>query len=633
MKRIIIIPLALALALALPGPGTARTARDEAGVDEWCGTRISTPAISLARHRFNKARRQLGQADRIAVGEPLAQVGPKVRKQLNVAVIEDDGTIFPPPNLFDLDRSGVQFKRGPAGTRAEAFLGGVSGDRGDRITIGDDASRTIDLPFAFNFFGTVHRRVFLNSDGNLTFGQADNASTARSLIRFLEGPGRIAGYFLDLDPSAASGDAGVYLLRRPGLVRITWLRVPRFGQSDANTFQITLFPGGRITIGFTDVDARQGIVGVSPGGPGNIQLVDFSQQLPVRPTASAIAERFRSVSEIDDMAVARAVLSTVRDEYDMIMVFADFPVDLEGAIAYHAPVKNQIRGIDPFGAFDLSSQYGSNGRLEGFIQMGSLAQYPSGPDARLGFFSTRTGITIAAHEFGHRWLSFARFRTPQGTISTDLLGRQMGHWSFLLDSDGSIMEGNDIRDNGDGTFTTLETYQGFSPLDLYLMGFRRPDEVPPFFYVQGSNLAADTAPSSGVQITGQRRNVNINQVISAMGPRVPNAAGSQKVIQVAVALLGRQGQPPSLASIQKANRYRNRLATYVRQKTGGRGRVATFLRLRQPAATAAASTAAASAPQAAPGGAAPAVAPGAGAETPRPEPTRRFDRADEPERR
>ncbi len=574
----------LALTLILPATGAARTVR-EPGIAGFCATRASTPAISFARHEFNQRRLASARGDRLAVGQPGIQSAIKVTKQRHIAVIEDDGTIFPPANLFDLAPQGeapmgVQFRRSGRSTRAQAFLGGVSTTRGERLEIGDDASRAIDLPFTFRFYGVAYTRVFLNSDGNLTFTRAESASTARSLSRFIDGPPRIAVDFLDLDPSAATGSGGVYLLVEPGRVRITWLEVPEFGIDNSNTLQVTLYPNGRIVLAYADVDARGGIVGVSPGGPGPVNLVDFSSQLPLAGKRDAIAEQFSEEPQIDDQAAARAVLSTVRDEYDVIVLFADFRVDLEGdAFAYNAAIKNDIRGIGDGIGYDFSAQYGSDGHLEAFVQMGSLANYPTAPNNFIRF-SEAPGIGILAHEVGHRWLAFVRFINGQGQRSTDLLGRQMGHWSFLMDTDGSVMEGNDIRDNGDGTFTTVATWQGFSKLDQYLMGFRRASEVPPFFYVSGSQLDPEGAPSTNVKITGQRQDVTIDQIIASEGPRVPNFAGAQKTIKIAFALLGKKGQPPSAASIRKVSRYRNRLASYFREQTGGEGRIKSSLRLK-----------------------------------------------------
>ena len=68
----------------------------------------------------------------------------------------------------------------------------------------DDASRQT-LPFSFSFYGGQQSSVFVNSDGNLTFEDADTASDTRGFARLLGGPPRIAPFFADLDPSTAGG--------------------------------------------------------------------------------------------------------------------------------------------------------------------------------------------------------------------------------------------------------------------------------------------------------------------------------------------------------------------------------------------------------------------------------------------
>src|SRR5205085_9717323 len=78
----------------------------------------------------------------------------------------------------------------------------------------DDDSRLVPLPFSFPFFGNTYREVYVNSDGNLTFTAADNASTDRSLGRMTAGPPRISPLFDDLNPAAPAG--GVRVLGHPG---------------------------------------------------------------------------------------------------------------------------------------------------------------------------------------------------------------------------------------------------------------------------------------------------------------------------------------------------------------------------------------------------------------------------------
>ena len=80
---------------------------------------------------------------------------------------------------------------------------------GDRITLQDDDSARVALPFTFPYYAGRYTETFLNSDGNLTFEVEEHASTDRNVARFLTGPPRIAPLFDDLDPSrpAASSAA------------------------------------------------------------------------------------------------------------------------------------------------------------------------------------------------------------------------------------------------------------------------------------------------------------------------------------------------------------------------------------------------------------------------------------------
>ena len=78
-----------------------------------------------------------------------------------------------------------------------------------------------------------------------------------------------------------------------------------------------------------------------------------------------------------------------------------------------------------------------------------------------------------------------------------------------MDSDASVMEGNDIQDLGGGSFRTVGTVSRYSPLDQYAMGLRTEAEVPAFFYVDSptnvSNGAkSDSAPRTGVTFSGTR---------------------------------------------------------------------------------------------------------------------------------
>lgn len=134
------------------------------------------------------------------------------------------------------------------------------------VPLGDDDSKSIDLGFSFQLFGKSYTKVFVNSDGNLTFGAGDK-STDRSLTRFLTGAPRIAALFADLDPSTGGGvsvstDGGTS-------ATITYTSVPVWGGGGTNSMSVKLASDGTITVSLDSVNAGSFIVGVSQGGAGN----------------------------------------------------------------------------------------------------------------------------------------------------------------------------------------------------------------------------------------------------------------------------------------------------------------------------------------------------------------------------
>ena len=67
-----------------------------------------------------------------------------------------------------------------------------------------------------------------------------------------------------------------------------------------------------------------------------------------------------------------------------------------------------------------------------------------------------------------------------------------------MDSDGSVMEGNEIEDQGGGTFRTASSTEKYSRLDLYAMGLATDAEVPRWFYIDApiSDFDREDAPRS-----------------------------------------------------------------------------------------------------------------------------------------
>jgi hypothetical protein len=143
----------------------------------------------------------------------------------------------------------------------------------DRITISldDDATQAIGIPFSFAYQGQNWSSVFVNANGNLTFG-AGNTDFSESVSELLSGPPRIAALWDDLSPQ----EGEVFVEANATSWTVRYVNVPQFLAGDSNSFAITLSADGAVTVAYSDVTALDGIAGVTEGGgarsPGETDL-------------------------------------------------------------------------------------------------------------------------------------------------------------------------------------------------------------------------------------------------------------------------------------------------------------------------------------------------------------------------
>ncbi len=366
-----------------------------------CGTFRGRGQLEIAKH--------LDLRERLDRRGASALQAPRLEVSGDLVLMTDDGSLVREANPFDLRERSMLFS--PAGSRAFLYRSGGDGvepGAGEPIEIGDDVSRAFELPFEFPFLGQRYRQLFLNSDGNFTFGEGDSASTERGLERFLSGPPRIALFFADLDPSAGGQ---VRVLSVPDRFVVTWDAVPEWGEEAPNTLQIEIVPDGTIYMRYGAVmNAGSGIVGVAPGGSADVSLVDLSGE--PREIAGAIAERFQRGRTIDNVGVAKSFYRELADQYDSLVVWTNFDSDEDDAFAYSAPVSNDVSGTGD-DLYDFTEFWGSEGALETYVFMGDVNRYPREPTGRvLGAASRPTTLGLLAHEVGHRFLTSARIVHP-----------------------------------------------------------------------------------------------------------------------------------------------------------------------------------------------------------------------------
>ena len=526
----------------------------------FCGTTRETPNETLFLHR------QAVRARAARLLKPMAAATPSANRDIgNIAIIEDGNGVVERMNQFNLDNSTLTFT--PSAPNAAQYRYSVAQQGYDPAAasqgtplaaLDDDDTRLVSLPFAFPFFGVNYNQVYVNSDGNLTFTVGDFASTDRSLGRMTAGPPRISPLFDDLNPAQTAG--GVRVLADSTRLVVSWVNVPEYAQSGTGllqTFQVTLYPDGRVQFSYAaGISPSSAVVGIAPGNlQGSTTLVDFSTD-PSGNYSAAVAERFGNTLAIDIVTVAQQFYQTHEDAYDYLVIYNNEGIQsMPGAVAYESTVRSSGTGYG-YPVQDAGQQYGSASRLQSVINMGQLDEYPVDHTQLVPLRASvgDTPLTILGHEAGHLFLALASVTDPNAPTSQPMLGYGGVHWSFVYDSEASLLEGERIADKGAGVsprFLTTDTVQGYSPLDQYLMGFLPPAQVPDTFYVTNypASISPLSHPLSGVPFDGARQNVSVNDIIQVEGRRTPDSTVAQRRFRFAFILVAPQGSQPDVTQI------------------------------------------------------------------------------------
>lgn len=257
--------------------------------------------------------------------------------------------------------------------------------------------------------------------------------------------------------------------------------------------------------------------------------------------------------------IEEGFLAVHPDDAQFIVVYTTFNL-VDGVGAFYQALANDVAGIGyaHAAAFDpvIPAEFFDdtpNSQFMGMLHMNNWRKF-----VKLG-----TGeiddwwiSLVFGQELGHAWLAFPHVAGGVGK-SDLLLGRSQAHWSFYMHSNGSPVEGHRWTDNGDGTFTAtkLEEFE-FSDLDLYLMGLMDPKEVEPWFVIEDPHDCVDSAlpdkacpkPNSFLfkadtfTVSGTRRDVTIDDVIQAEGPRVPAYPDAPDEFGLSFLLIKRPGE-------------------------------------------------------------------------------------------
>jgi hypothetical protein len=278
--------------------------------------------------------------------------------------------------------------------------------------------------------------------------------------------------------------------------------------------------------------------------------------------------------------VACSIITTLGDKFDFIASYSDFRVDNpEGGTPSTGPRGGNVSGIGT--STNGLESYCSKGELQWMyvepVSTSAVQIQERSPDGRMTDYNY--AMSQIGHELGHRWAADARALVNGETI---LLGPV--HWEtgvhlpaafpYSNPIEADAMGGSTWKENGDGTYTQLDRdyyspAKGYSWLGLYLMGFAKPDEVPPFFVLRNRQRVGQDSAGHPI-FKADKTVITIQDVIAAMGPRVPDAEHSQKKFNTAIVIMTLPGKAPTKELISSANNIAEHWIAYWSKTTGGR---------------------------------------------------------------
>lgn len=227
-----------------------------------------------------------------------------------------------------------------------------------------------------------------------------------------------------------------------------------------------------------------------------------------------IDDTYVSSGNIDWAKVTKRFLVDHPDVFDFVTYYIDTSTGLPGQGSFHSGIYNKTTGINYYAGSNLDrrSTFGST-KLQAFLSIGWIGNY------------------VLLQEFGHMWGAYTRNRdTATSPRRYDLLisssGQGIFHWGRFFDNDHSPMDydGIDWQALGGNRYQShgiADDYFHFCPLDLYLMGLTRSSQVGSFYAIQSPSANSGT-------ITGTRKNMSVQNVIWAEGPRNPAYPNTQR---------------------------------------------------------------------------------------------------------
>jgi len=284
--------------------------------------------------------------------------------------------------------------------------------------------------------------------------------------------------------------------------------------------------------------------------------------------------------------VTCSIIKTLGDKFDFVATYSDFRVDNpEGGTPSTGPRGQTVSGIGT--TTNGLENYCSQGQLQWMyvepVSTAAVQIQERSPDGRMTDYNY--AMSQIGHELGHRWAADARAIVNGETITLGPV-----HWAagvhlpaafpYSNPEEADAMGGSTWKENADGTFTQLDRdyyspAKGFSWLALYLMGLAKPEEVKPFFILRNLERTTQTDAANHPIYRGTKTVITIQDVIAAMGPRIPDFDHAQKKFNTAIVVMTMPGKQPTKELISAANNISDHWITYWSKITGGRSTMTT----------------------------------------------------------
>lgn len=282
--------------------------------------------------------------------------------------------------------------------------------------------------------------------------------------------------------------------------------------------------------------------------------------------------------------------SVFGDDYDFMAFFIDVASGMPATLgAASFSVFQDVAGIG-MPTYDSRAQYSSS-------KLRAIEYFGQNNGAGVVF----VGLDEQLHELGHHWLATANYKDSSGTTQSLLHqdwvwgGGGNVHWGRWPDKASSSMGYDQASwiDNGNGTFdryqrdnsqTIDDAWFGYSPLDLYLMGFLSAGQVPTFDIIQN---ASPTIPSVWPPVhsttgpytpTPTLVQIGAANVQAEEGVRNPDYLGSPRVFHQGFVIITKStaaaAANPFVATVEG---WRTAHTRNFRSKTSGQAMIDTSL--------------------------------------------------------